>query len=148
MKQKVLFDSDVLLDVFLQRQPHAPESIKALHLAIRGEVQGYISAHAVPTVAYFIARELGQEKTKELVRSFLGYLSVAPVTENTIKQALSSKIRDFEDAITHYAALSERVTVIVTRNTKDFSKGDISAVLPEIFNTPTEKHPTSKLHNK
>lgn len=136
MKQRVLFDSDVLLDVFLQRQPHAPESIKALHKAIRGDVQGFISAHAVPTVAYFISREIGQEKAKELVRSFLGYLSVAPVNENTIKQALSSKIKDFEDAITHYAGMSERVSVIVTRNTKDFSKGEVSAVLPEIFNTP------------
>jgi hypothetical protein len=28
VKQRVLFDSDVLLDVFLQRQPHAAESIK------------------------------------------------------------------------------------------------------------------------
>ncbi len=139
MKQKVLFDSDVLLDVFLQRHPHAQESIKALHSAIRGEVQGYVSAHAVPTIAYFISRELGQEKAKEVVRSFLGYLAVAAVTENTIKQALSSKIKDFEDAITHYAGISERVSVIVTRNTKDYSKGEISAVLPEIFNTPPSK---------
>jgi len=147
MKQKVLFDSDVLLDVFLQRQPFAVESIKALHSAIRGEVHGFISAHAVPTVAYFIAREVGQEKAKELIRSFLGYLAVAPITENTIKQALSSKIKDFEDAITHYAGMSERVSVIVTRNTKDFSKGEISAVLPEIFNNPHEKH-NSKSQNK
>jgi len=144
MKQRVLFDSDVLLDVLLHRQPHAPESIKALHLAIKGEVHGFISAHAVPTIAYFLSRELGQEKAKDLVRTFLGYLTVASVTENTIKQALSSKIKDFEDAITHYSGMSERVSVIVTRNTKDYSKGEISALLPEIFNAQPEYSPSSK----
>ncbi len=148
MKQRVLFDSDVLLDVFLHRQPHAPESIKALHLAIMGEIHGYISAHAVPTIAYFLSRELGQEKAKELVRTFLGYLTVASVTENTIKQALSSKIRDFEDAITHYAGMSERVSVIITRNTKDFSKGEISALLPEIFNAQPEYSVSPKKDHK
>lgn len=147
MKPRVLFDSDVLLDVFLQRQPFATESIKALDAAIRGEVHGYVSAHAVPTIAYFIAREGGQEKAKDVVRTFLGYVAVAPVTENTIKQALCSKIKDFEDAITHYAGLSERVSVIVTRNTKGFSKGEIPAVLPEIFNTPPDDPRGSKAHH-
>ena len=138
MKKRILFDTDVLLDVFLHRQPHAPESIKALHRAIKGEVHGYISAHAVPTIAYFLSRELGPEKTKDLIRTFLGYLSVASVTENTIKQALSSKIKDFEDAMTHYAGMSERVSVIITRNTKDYSRGEIPALIPEIFNAQTE----------
>lgn len=67
-----------------------------------------------------------------------------------IPVALDEQIMEgtLEYAITHYAGMSERVSVIVTRNTKDCSKGEVSAVLPEIFNAPPENSITSKLHGK
>lgn len=135
MKRRVLFDTDIIVDVLFKREPHATESTKTFDMAIQGKIDGYISAHAITTLDYLLTKEFDQATSKNLLEELLHYLSVAPVTGKIIKQALSSKIQDFEDAVSHYAGLSERVSVIISRNIKDFSKGEIQAVLPVVFNS-------------
>jgi hypothetical protein len=63
----------------------------------------------------------------------LQHLQVASVTDDVIRAALQSSIRDFEDAVTSEVANAAGVEVIVTRNTPDFVASSISAVLPEEF---------------
>ncbi|WP_245912182.1 PIN domain-containing protein [Brunnivagina elsteri] len=45
--KRVLFDSDVLLDVLAQRQPFAIASARVLDTVAQGTVQGYVSGHAL-----------------------------------------------------------------------------------------------------
>ena len=45
--KRVLFDSDVLLDVLAQRQPFVVASARALNTVMQEQVQGYVSGHAV-----------------------------------------------------------------------------------------------------
>lgn len=135
MKKRVLFDTNVILDFLLERQPFFAEATTALNAISQGKAVGLVAGHAVTTLFYILSRKVGSEKAKEIISDLLKTLQVAPVTDTIIRQAMASKFKDFEDAVAHFAALAERVSVIVTRNTKDFSKGDIPAVLPEIFNT-------------
>ncbi len=137
MKARVLFDTDVILDFLLERQPFFTEATTALNTVSQGKAIGFVSAHSVTTLFYVLSRKVGSDKGKEIICDLIKNLSVASVTENTIKLALTSKFRDFEDAVAHYAALEEKVSVIVTRNIKDFSNGEIPAVLPEVFNAPS-----------
>jgi hypothetical protein len=51
--KRVLFDSDVLLDVLAQRQPFVIASARALNTVTQGRVQGYISGHAVTNIFYY-----------------------------------------------------------------------------------------------
>jgi hypothetical protein len=44
---RVLFDSDVLLDVLAQRQPFVVASAQGLNRVTQPQVQGYVSGHAV-----------------------------------------------------------------------------------------------------
>jgi hypothetical protein len=55
------------------------------------------------------------------------------VNDATIRNALTSAINDFEDAVTHAAAQASNIDIIVTRNHKDYQKGEILAVSPESF---------------
>lgn len=133
MKKRILFDTDVILDLLLERQPFFPTAATALNLASQGKILGFVSGHAVTTLFYILSRKATPDKAREIIAELLKTLSVAPVTEKVIHSALTSKIRDFEDAVTHFAAQEERVTAIVSRNIKDFSKSEISVVLPEVF---------------
>lgn len=139
MKRRVLFDTCVIVDVLFKREPHAAESTKTFDMAVQGKIDGFISAHAITTLDYLLTKEFGQATSKSLIEELLNYFSIAPVTGKIIKQALSRKINDFEDAVSHYAGLSENVSVIITRNIKDFSKGEIQAVLPEVINSDLAK---------
>ena len=131
--KRVLYDINVLLDVLLKREPCLADSASALDAVGQGQVEGYIAGHAVTTLFYLLQRELGIAKSRQVLAGFLTKMRVAPVTDAGIRQALNNSFKDFEDGVTYAAAQEAEVSVIVTRNVNDFTKGIIPAVLPEVF---------------
>ncbi len=131
--RRVLFDSDVLLDVLAQRQPFVVASAQALNTVTQAQVQGYVSGHAVTNIFYILRRQVGSETARELILRLVQHLQIANVTDEVIRSALQSSITDFEDAVTSEAANAAGLEVIVTRNTPDFVASVIPAVLPEEF---------------
>ena len=133
--KRVLFDSDVLLDILAQRQPFIVASARALNTVMQNQVQGYVSGHAVTNIFYILRRQVGNEVARELLAKLLQQLQVASVTDEVIQQALNSSIKDFEHAVTSAAALTAGLEIIVTRNTPDFVASLVPAMLPDEFLT-------------
>ncbi len=131
--RRVLFDSDVLLDVLAERQPFVLASTQALNMVTQPQVQGYVSGHAVTNIFYILHRQVGSETARQLLSRLLQHLQIANVTDEVIRAALQSSMADFEDAVTSEAANAADVEIIVTRNTPDFVASAIPAVLPEEF---------------
>jgi predicted nucleic-acid-binding protein len=131
--RRVLFDSDVLLDVLAQRQPFVLTSAQALNTVTQPQVQGYVAGHAVTNIFYILRRQVGSETARELLSRLLQHLQVANVTDEVIRAALQSSMTDFEDAVTSEAANAAGLEVIVTRNTPDFVASVIPALLPKEF---------------
>ncbi|MEH2379399.1 MAG: PIN domain-containing protein [Nostoc sp.] len=131
----MLFDSDVLLDILAQRQPFIVASARALNTVMQNQVQGYVSGHAVTNIFYILRRQVGNEVARELLAKLLQHLQVASVTDEVIRQALNSPIKDFEDAVTSAAALTAGLEIIVTRNTPDFVASLVPVMLPDEFLT-------------
>jgi predicted nucleic acid-binding protein len=131
--KRVLFDSDVLLDVLAQRQPFVIASARALNTVTQEQVQGYVSGHAVTNIFYILRRQIGSESAREVIARLLQRIQVASVTDEVIRQALQNAIVDFEDAVTSAAANIAALEVIVTRNTSDFANSLVPAMLPEEF---------------
>ncbi|GCE61258.1 PIN domain-containing protein [Microcystis aeruginosa] len=131
--KRVLFDSDVLLDVLGKREPHFQASVQALNTVKTGKTQGYISGHAVTNIYYILSRENGRESSRKLVISLLENLQVARVTDAIIRQALTSPMKDFEDAVTSAVAESEKLEIIITRNLRDFAASPVPAMVPADF---------------
>ena len=49
-------------------------------------------------------------------------------------KAMNSKFKDFEDALQNYACESNgKIDLILTRNTKDYKKSEISVMTPEQY---------------
>lgn len=130
---RVLYDTNVLLDVLLKREPFLTASAAALDAVGQGQVEGYVTGHAVTTLFYLLRRERGATKSRRVLTDLLAKLRVAPVTDAGVRRALSGSFKDFEDGVTHAAAQEAAVSIIVTRNISDFAKGTIPAVLPEVF---------------
>ncbi|MEH2303285.1 MAG: PIN domain-containing protein [Nostoc sp.] len=131
----MLFDSDVLLDILAQRQPFVVASARALNTVMQNQVQGYVSGHAVTNIFYILRRQVGNEVAHELLAKLLQHFQVASVTDEVIRQALNSPIKDFEDAVTSAAALTAGLEIIVTRNTPVFVASLVPAMLPDEFLT-------------
>ena len=130
---KLLFDTDVLLDVLTERRPHYASSAQALSLVERDKAEGLVAAHAVTTIYYLLTRHLNKRKAMEAVGLLLDLLGVAAIEGKTLKHALSLGWRDFEDAVTAAAAVRAGASHLITRNTKDFKPLPIRVATPEEF---------------
>ncbi len=133
--KRVLFDSDVLLDILAQRQPFVVTSAQALNKVIQNQVEGYVSAHAVTNIYYILRRQVGNEVARQLLARLLQHIKVASVTNQVIKMAINSPMTDFEDAVTSAAAQTADLELIVTRNTADFVASLVPVMCPDEFLT-------------
>jgi predicted nucleic acid-binding protein len=131
--RRVLYDTNVVLDVTLKREPYLAASATALDAVGQGKVEGYLAGHAVTTLFYILQRRIGSAKSRQALTELLAKMRIAPVTDAGVRQALGGPFKDFEDGVTHTAAQEAKVSVIVTRNISDFTKGIIPAVMPEVF---------------
>jgi len=128
---RILFDTNVLLDVLLARAPFAATASRLLSLADRGEIEGVLGATTVTTLHYLINKAIGRRRAFEHVRELLAIFTVAPVDHETLVRALEQKMPDFEDAVLVEAARAVGAEGIVTRNRKDFAGSKLLVYSPE-----------------
>ena len=128
---RVLLDANVLLDVLLDRKPHA-EASSAIWAEIetRG-LEGLIPAHAVTTIHYLVRKERGASKARQTITDILRVFGVAPVTTEIIQEALQLAWPDFEDAVTAAAARLARCDAIITRDPREFPRSPIRVLSPQ-----------------
>jgi predicted nucleic acid-binding protein len=62
-------------------------------------------------------------------------VQVLAVDRKTIDFAIASDFKDFEDAIQYACALEHNLTIIITRNLKDYKKASIIVLTPESYLT-------------
>ena len=122
---KVLFDTNIVLDVLIDRPPFA-EAAVALFAAVEHDaLRGYLCATTITTVYYLTARALGPERAGKEVGKLLTMFEVAPVGRPVLESALKSGFADFENAVVCQAACHAGAQAIVTRNLKDFKGAEL-----------------------
>ncbi len=130
---KVLFDTNIILDVLLDRKPFAEHASFLLSKVERSEINGFLCATTVTTIHYLLSKHLDKEKASISISSIVGLFEVASVNRIVIESALKSKFTDFEDSVLHESARHAGVEYIITRNIKDFKKSKIPVFTPTEF---------------
>ena len=128
---RVLFDTNVVLDVMLDRAPFAAASAEVLSRAEAGKMIGCVCATTVTTIHYLATRVIGAERALGEVRKILSLFEVAPVNRAVLETALELGFADYEDAVLHEAARQIGASGIVTRNPGHFKKASLSIYSPE-----------------
>jgi predicted nucleic acid-binding protein len=128
---KVLLDTNVILDVLLERQPHLRFS-QALWAAIEmGAGKGLLAAHALTTIHYLVAQRYGKAHAMHTVVALVRVFTVATVDQSVVAEALILPSVDFEDAVTAAAARAAGCDFIATRDPKGFRGSPVRALKPE-----------------
>ena len=128
---KVLFDTNVVLDAMLLREPHWPAARTLLSYAETRRLEGWIGATSVTMIDSLVRKTLGPAPARGLMRDLLALFQVAPVDGAVLLDALDLGLADFEDAVLFEAARAAGVSVIVTRNGRDFREAAIRVLSPE-----------------
>jgi predicted nucleic acid-binding protein len=129
----VFFDTNVVLDVLVKREPFYADSAALWTLAERGSIHGQVSAVSFTNI-YYIVRRLRSVKAalKTLILLRDVFTAVA-CDAQVLDQAIDSDFADFEDAVQFFSAIRGGAACIVTRNPQHFPKGPLPAVTPVEF---------------
>ncbi len=127
---KVLFDSNVILDVILDREPFAAVAARLMARVEMGQLSGVVGATTVTTIHYLVSKAAGEDQARRAVDSLLTLLEVAPVGREVLELAARSPLGDFEDAVLHEAGRLAGCQVLVTRNLADFGRAEILVESP------------------
>ncbi len=131
MKRRVLIDLNVVLDVLLDRAPHA-EASAALWAAVEtGEAEGLLAAHCVTTLHYLASRSGGREFGDRCVADVLSVFTVAPLDAGVLESALALGWSDFEDAVCAASATGSGCQFIATRDPRGFKRSTCPALAPK-----------------
>jgi len=130
---KVLVDTNVVLDILLNRVPFYDSSAYVEVLAEAKIITGYISASAITDIFFIAKGTLGKKSTKEALKNLLSVFKPATVTDNHIYQALNLDWKDFEDSVQYVVGEGFSADYIITRNIDDYASGSIPVVTPEQF---------------
>jgi predicted nucleic acid-binding protein len=130
--KRILFDVNVVLDVLLDRRPHAVASAAVWGAVETGDAEGLLAAHAVTTIHYLARKDMGPTKAREILSVILRVFGIAPVDAAVIQEALQLPFGDFEDAVTAAAARRAGCDHIVTRDPKGFRGSPVRSLTPEV----------------
>jgi predicted nucleic acid-binding protein len=129
--KRILFDTNVVLDVLLDRQPYVEASAATWAAVETGMSEGMLAAHTVTTIHYLVRKEMGASKARRIIAAILRVFGVAAVDGRTVQEALQLPLSDFEDAVTAAAARLAGCECIVTRDPKGFRGSPVRSLTPE-----------------
>jgi predicted nucleic acid-binding protein len=130
---RVLVDTNIILDVLLQREPLLAASSRIMGLSERREVDAFITATSATDLFYIMRKEMDKEQAKEALEKIIRIIGIVSVTRSDLIKALALEFSDFEDALQAQCAVKLKADLIVTRNVKDFRTSPVPAVTPEKF---------------
>jgi len=128
---QLFLDTDAVIDLLTKRQPHYLAVAKLFDLLERGKVKLYISALSYSNIYYIIRKLNSHQDALASLRQLEYFLETLDVTKDIISASLNSDFKDFEDAIQYHTALSNNmISMIVTRNLKDYKRSLLKVLTP------------------
>ncbi|MEE8369059.1 MAG: PIN domain-containing protein [Thermoanaerobaculia bacterium] len=128
---RLLVDTDVLLDMALDREPFASAAAALFDALELRPGAACIAWHTASNFYYLASPKRGKTDVRDLLKELTRFIEVAPTTTASLLEATELAMADFEDAMQVAAALAFRADLIATRNVKDFAASPIPAVKPE-----------------
>ena len=119
---KVLFDTNVILDVLLNREQFVELSAGLVSLVETNVIEGYLCATTVTTIDYLVSKMHNRTEAKTSIQKLLSLFEIAKVDKEVLLLSIDSKFTDFEDAVQYYSGQIAGIDSIVTRNTDDYKK--------------------------
>ena len=131
--KKILIDTNVILDIALDRNPFVEKSAEFMRLVAKKKIKAFITATTVTDIYYITHKKTGHNKTIGFLKNLFMFISIAGVDTVSIINALNSDMIGFEDAIQTETAKQNEIRVIITRNKNDFINSGLKVFSPDEY---------------
>lgn len=130
---RVLLDTNVILDLFLNRQGFAGDAAALWVANERGQIEALISAITPVNVFYFTRKVSGLENARQAVSKLIISLQISRVDAQVIQAAENLPLKDYEDAVQVASAIAANLDAIVTRDLSDYKNSPLPVYSPSDF---------------
>lgn len=96
---KVLFDTNVVLDIALNRTPFVEHAALLWRLVEQKEITGCLSNTSITDIFYIVKKHAGSQKAREFIGDLLDTFKLVDINEEGFREALNEDMADFEDAV-------------------------------------------------
>ena len=128
---KVIFDTNVIIDVLERREPFFLDSYAVLQLSATKKVDGFICAGCITDIHYILRKNItDKNKVEDAITGLAKLVGVCDTLASDITLSHTFKMNDFEDAVIAATAKRENANYIVTRNKQDFKNSPVPAIYP------------------
>lgn len=131
--KKVLFDTNIILDIALKRHQFFEHALELFGLIDRKIIIGNITASSITDIYYISKKERGHTDAINFIKNLVEVVEVIGVDKRVILNALDSAMKDFEDAVQVSASELSEVEIIITRNRSDFANTFLKVMTPQEF---------------
>ncbi|NJL23049.1 MAG: PIN domain-containing protein [Leptolyngbyaceae cyanobacterium SM1_3_5] len=129
---RVLFDTNILLDALLAREPFVANAAVLFNAVEAEQIEGFVSATTVTDVHYLVRRQTQSLETAiDAVTRLSALMEIAAVDREVLEQAIALEFTDFEDAVQVACAMKLGLDAIVTRDVNGFTNSPIPVLSPE-----------------
>ncbi len=128
-----LLDTDVVLDILLQRQPFVTDAAAIWLAHENGDFRAFISGITPVNVFYILRKATSIVTAQHAVRTLLDTVSICVIDAAVLQAACRSPIIDFEDAVQHESAVAGRLDAIVTRDLQHYRDASLPVYSPADF---------------
>jgi len=131
-KARLFIDSDVILDLILQREDHFEVAQNLFAQYQQGKCTLFTSSIVLANM-HFIIRKLHDVKFANSSILFINkHFKIIDANNEDIESAIQSKFSDFEDGVQYFSALrSRKIDALVTRNVKDYKHALLPVFTPK-----------------
>ncbi|WP_444819276.1 PIN domain-containing protein [Treponema denticola] len=131
--KKVLIDLNIILD-FLNKRNFHEEAANIINMCVEKKLFGFIAAHEITTLSYFLLKEKkDKNKAADIISALLDMFNIIPIDEKILREALFSPVKDYEDAVIEVSSVKNSIDYIISRNLGDFKSARIQVFTPEQF---------------
>jgi predicted nucleic acid-binding protein len=128
---KVLIDTNVIIDALTGREPFNTAAEQIFIMAANQIADMYITASSATDIYYLVRKHLhSTEQAKNVMGKLFEIFNILAVTGEDCIAALSSPMKDYEDAVVSTCAYRSQIEYVVTRNGKDYEQSKVRAIMP------------------
>ena len=125
---RLLFDTNVLLDLVDERRPQSQEAVLSIERCNGGGDMGLVTPMSLKDAYYVLETAYDKRTARHCIDLLAGLLVVAPFGAEECDLALRSDEPDFEDGLIRACAELNGVDVILSRDAKAFVGSKVPAM--------------------
>ncbi|MEM1215778.1 MAG: PIN domain-containing protein [Bacteroidota bacterium] len=128
--RKLFLDTDVILDLLLDRPPFSADTARLFKYAITKKVNLFTSPVCIANIHYIISKIENKGRADAEIKRVLKQVRINDIGQTVIDDAVASNFSDFEDSIQNFCAIRDKHTILITRNTRDYRESRLSILTP------------------